>query len=112
MSTVPAVERVLAEVEDPDDALRGVVAALVDAGCAWAGILFREDEGLVLGPSAGNEQPDARTRTPVVYQGAEVAELVVDRPTDQAELERVASLIALHCLVGWDTDGVAWDDIS
>ena len=41
--------------------LRAVVAALVErGGCAWAGILFAENGELVLGPEAGEPDPDAR----------------------------------------------------
>jgi hypothetical protein len=113
MSAVAAVEAVLERGGDADDVLRAVVGALVeDGGCAWAGILFREDGELVLGPEAGTPEPDARTRTPVAYEGSIVAELVADGCGDEASLGRVAALIAVHCLVGWDTGGVAWDDLS
>ena len=29
----------------------------------------------------------------------------------QAQLERLAALLAAHCLVGWDTGGVPWDEL-
>ena len=40
-----------------------------------------------------------------------IAELGVgDAPEeDRIFLERVADLVAVHCLVGWDTGGESWD---
>jgi hypothetical protein len=108
-----AIERILNRGGDVDDMLRAVVAALVDRGdCSWAGILFVENEQLVLGPEVGEQNPDARRHVPVVYKGERVAELVVDGEADRAFLERVALVISAHCLVGWDTAGVPWDAAS
>jgi len=105
-----AVDRILNRGGDADDVLRAVVATLVErGGCSWAGILFVEDGELVLGPEAGDPAPAARRRIPVTYQGDRVAELVADGCDDQPFLERVATLISAHCLVGWDTGGVPWD---
>jgi hypothetical protein len=105
-----AIERIVAEGAEADDVLRAVVGALVDdGGCAWAGILFAEGGELVPGPEAGEPDPGLRVQLPVVYEGARVAELVVDGCEDTAVLERVADLIASHCLVGWDTAGEAWE---
>jgi len=107
-----AVEQALGG-EDPDDVLRAVVTTLVEqGGCAWAGILFTEDRELVLGPAAGTEQPASRRQLPVVFQGDRVAELVADGCEDDAFLQRVATLLAPYCLVGWDTGGVPWDAVS
>jgi hypothetical protein len=98
---------------DADDVLRAVVAALVGTGgCAWAGILFREEGELLLGPQAGTPAPGDRVQVPVVFDGNTVAQLVVDGCSDRAAAERVAGLIAAHCLVGWDTGGVAWEAVS
>jgi len=108
-----AVDRILAEGGDADDILRDVVAALVEhGGCAWAGILFNEEGELVLGPQAGTQQGDARLQLPVSFDGARVAELVVDGCPDTALAEQVASLISAYCLVGWDTGGVPWEELS
>jgi hypothetical protein len=106
-----AIEDVLGRGGDADDALRDVVALLQDrAGYTWAGIFFVEAGALVLGPSAGDEAPGTRTQLPVLYDGARVAELAVDgAPSEDGPfLERVASRIAAHCLVGWDTYGSEW----
>ena len=105
-----AVDRILNRGGEADDVLRAVVAVLVErGGCAWAGVLFREQGELVLGPQAGEPRPAARTEVPVEYRGDRVAELVVDGCEDQVFLDRVAVLISAHCLVGWDTGGVPWD---
>ena len=56
---------------------------------------------------------------PISYQSRVVGEIDVDsdRPAafddeDRAFLERVATLISAHCLVGWDTGGVPWSEVS
>ena len=64
----------------------------------------------MLGPEAGTADPEARTAVPVVYDGTRVADLAADRCGDRALLGGVAELVALQCLVGWDTGGVPWDD--
>jgi L-methionine (R)-S-oxide reductase len=53
---------------------------------------------------------------PVHYEGTVVAEIDVDSDTpaafgaaDREFLERVATVISPHCLVGWDTGGMDWD---
>jgi hypothetical protein len=107
-----AIDRILNVGGDADDVLRRVVAALHEkAGYAWAGILFVEQDELVLGPEAGSADEARRTRVPVVWQGVRVAELAVDGapPQDAAFLARVAVLVSNHCLVGWDTGGEAWE---
>jgi putative methionine-R-sulfoxide reductase with GAF domain len=52
---------------------------------------------------------------PIVYEGKVVGEIDIDSdtpaafgPEDNALLERVATLISPHSLVGWDTGGVPW----
>ena len=105
-----ALDRVLNRGGDADDVLREVVA-IVAAPFAWAGILFREDGRLVLGPHAGEPDESRRTVVPVAYRGDPVAELAVDGELDEparAFVERVALLISPYCLVGWDTGGETW----
>ena len=59
-SALAAVDRILNRGGDADDVLRAVVASLVErGGCAWAGILFAENGELILGPEAGEPDPDA-----------------------------------------------------
>jgi hypothetical protein len=104
------IDRLVADEEDADDILRGVVANLVDpGGCSWAGVLFAESGSLVLGPEAGIAEPTTRNQIPVVFEGARVAELAVDGCDDDEFLDRIAAVIAPYCLVGWDTDGEPWD---
>jgi hypothetical protein len=111
-AALAAVEQALGG-EDPDDVLRDAMTALVEqGGCAWAGILFVEDGALVLGPSAGEPEPASRSQLPVVFQRDRVAELVADGCGDQDFLDRVATLLAPYCLVGWDTGGVPWESVS
>jgi hypothetical protein len=108
-----AVDRILNRGGDPDDVLRAVVGTLVErGGCAWAGILFVGGRGFVLGPQAGEQRPDARTRLPVVFQGDRVAELAADGCPDRALLERVALVVSPYCLAGSDAGGVPRDGAS
>src|SRR5262249_39406233 len=109
-SAAETIDRILDEGGDADDVLRAVVAALHnEAGYPWAGIYFVEDGTLTLGPEAGSAPPaddeTRRTRVPVSWQGDRIAELAVDDAPeeDRMFLERVAGLVAGHCLVGWDT---------
>ena len=103
------ISAILERGGDADDVLRAVVDALVESGCAWAGIRFAEGCELTLGPEAGSPVPETRTRLPVLFQGTRVAELAADGCSDELSLARIAILIAPHCLVGWDTGGVPWD---
>jgi len=109
---VTTVDEVIEAGGDPDDVLRGVVAALVDSRAAsWAGILFAESGDLVLGPEAGEPGTPGgeAVRVPVFYGGTPVAELAAEGCDDRALLERVAGLIGEQCLVGWDTGGAPWE---
>ena len=103
------VERIVESGDDADDILRGVVNELVHGGAAWAGIFFVEDGELVLGPQAGTPAPDARTVVPVRYEGTHVADLAADGQRDSELLAKIADLVALYCLVGWDTGGEPWE---
>lgn len=54
---------------------------------------------------------------PIAYEGRVVGEIDIDSdepaafgPADRDFLERVAELIAPHCLVGWDTGGEPWPE--
>jgi hypothetical protein len=109
-----AIEQIIQRGGDADQVLRDVVAALhTDARFPWAGIYFVEGDALTLGPHAGTPADDttARTTTPVTWQGERIAELAIDDAPeeDRKFLERVAVLVADHCLVGWDTGGESWE---
>jgi hypothetical protein len=104
------IEAIVERGGDADDVLRHVVAALARR-YPWAGILFVEDGDLVLGPAAGEPDPATRTQVPVTFNGDRIAELAADGAPeeDRTFLERVAGLVAVHCLVGWDTGGEDWE---
>ena len=109
-----AVDRILNRGGNADDVLREVVATLHErAGFSWAGIAFVEGDGLLLGPAAGSRGSEASS-TPVAYEGRKVAALVVEPAPAvgdadaRAFLDRVATLVSAHCLVGWDTGGEPW----
>ena len=95
---------------DADDRLREAVAALAARDdCFWADIFFVEGDELVLGPQAGEPEPERRTGVPVVWRDTRVAELAADGTVESAHLEAVAADIADLCLVGWDTSGEEWE---
>jgi hypothetical protein len=107
---IEAIERVLVETTDADEVLRRTVEALVaEPEVAWAGVALVEGDTFTLGPAAGTPDESRRTRIPVAFQHAVVGELQVDGDVDEDSLERVASLIAPHVLIGWDTGGDGWD---
>lgn len=109
MST-PEIEAIVQRGGDADDVLRSVVEALATR-YEWAGIFFVEEHDLVLGPHAGSPHEQARTQVPVTFNGDRIAELAVDgtAEADRPSLAHVASLVAGHCLVGWDTGGEDWE---
>jgi putative methionine-R-sulfoxide reductase with GAF domain len=106
-----AIEQIVHRGGDADEILRDVVTTLhADGGYPWVGIFFVENTTLVLGPSAGTAGSE-RTAVPVTWQGERIAELAIDDAPeeDRKFLERVAVLVADHCLVGWDTGGESWE---
>jgi hypothetical protein len=106
------IERIVEQGGDADDVLRDVVEALhTSAGYPWVGISFVEGGELQLGPHAGGPDGTTPTTIPVTWQGERIAELGIgDAPEeDRIFLERVADLVAGHCLVGWDTGGESWE---
>jgi hypothetical protein len=109
-AAVDVVERAVERELDADDLLRAAVAALVEEpGVDWAGIAFVEDAELRVGPSAGVADEARRLREPVVFQGSRVAEVWIDGAMQQADLHRIAELVAPYALIGWDTGGETWD---
>jgi hypothetical protein len=105
-----AIDRILNRGGDADDVLRAVVATIVErGGCRWAGISFVEGGELVPGPQAGVEADGERRAVPIRYEGRQVGELAVEGAADEAFLERVATLVSAHVLIGWDTGGEVWE---
>jgi hypothetical protein len=110
------VERILNRGGDADDVLRDVVVAVHERVPHFSrvGIAFMEDGRLELGPEAGTGEGE-EVRALVTFEGAPVAELIARRTEtgdDQAFLDQVATLISPYCLVGWDTQGVPWADVT
>jgi hypothetical protein len=105
-----AVERILNRGGDADDVLRAVVEALVRV-YPYAAVWFVEDGELVRGPESGAAGAPAGERVDVVFGGTKVGELEAAGagPDDRAFLERVATLVSAHVMVGWDTGGEAWE---
>ena len=106
-----AIDRVLNRGGDADDVLRAVVE-VVHGLYPYAAIAFVETGELVVGPEAG-EAPARIEAFPISFQGSQVAELRAGgAPIDRAFLERVATIIAAYCLVGWDTAGEPWAELQ
>jgi putative methionine-R-sulfoxide reductase with GAF domain len=113
-SAIAALERIVAAGGDADDVLRDAVTAVHEhvPDYTRVGLRFSEAGDLVLGPNAGDESGQSAAE-PVIYNGERVGQFEVASShfdeTDRTFLERVASLIALHTLLGWDTGGAPWD---
>jgi hypothetical protein len=111
MSTkvLEALDRALGSSAEPDDVLRETVRLLTEEpGVSWAAIAFLERGELAHGPAAGIPDESRRRRVPILFQGTPVGELWVDGDADAEFLDRVASRLAGHVLIGWDTGGEAW----
>ena len=109
-ATLEAVERVLDRGGEADDLLRQVVAILHERLGCFVRISFVEADGLAPGPAAGDET--ATTAFPVAFQKRRVADLEAGgelTAEDRALVERVAILLSPYALVGWDTNGEAWN---
>ena len=107
--TLEAVERALDQGGEADDVVREVVAILHERLGRYVRLQFVEAGGLVAGPAAGEEEQT--TSFAVRFQGMHVANLDVGGQLGEGEhalVERVASLVAQHALVAWDTGGEAW----
>ena len=105
-----ALDRILESGGEPDDVLREAVQALADSlGITWAGIAFLDQGTLVLGPTAGEPDESQRVSVPIVFQDSNVGELRIDGRAERTFLERAATLLSGHVLIGWDTRGEAWD---
>ena len=106
-----AIDRILNRGGDADDVLRDVVRILPQhvPELVWAGVYFEERDRLVAGPASGEPDESRRVHVPVSYRGERVGELAVDGAASAAFLERVATLISAHVLIGWDTGGERWE---
>ena len=106
--------RILTAGGEPDDVLRGVVAALVDSarGVVGGDPLRRERRPGARPGGRRRRERGGRTCPGSSTRATPVAELAAEGCSDRALLERVAGLIAEHCLVGWDTGGAPWEPQS
>jgi hypothetical protein len=115
-----ALHRILNREAEADEVLRQTVAVLHGRipHYTWVGLSFVEGDDLLLGPEAGAKGlGPRRADAPVVYEGTRTAVLGVESTAEPDEagsafLARVAVLISAHCLVGWDTGGVPWRDVT
>jgi len=107
------VDRLVNRGGEADDVLRAIVRTLSERiGYSYVGIAFVEGDRLELGPAEGSPGGGALA-FPIAFEGRRVGELRVEPPPEgdeeRAFLERVATLIAPYCLVGWDTGGKRWE---
>jgi hypothetical protein len=105
-----ALDRIVQSGGDADDVLRQIVELIAaQTDVEWAGIAFVEDDALVLGPAAGVPNEAARGRTAILYRGSLVGELWIDGPVDERFVATAASAVSPFVLIGWDTQGQAWE---
>lgn len=85
----------------------------------WVAIALVEEDELALGPTAGERTGGGGLlEVPIEYRGARVGALHVESEATKPEteengfLQRVAVLVSGHCLVGWDTGGVPWSEVT
>lgn len=105
-----ALERTLGGGGEPDDVLREAVSVLAtEPGIEWAGIAFLDEGMLVLGPTAGNQNESRRVSVPILFHDSRVGELWIDGRAERPLLERAAALLSELVLIGWDTQGEAWE---
>ena len=134
------LDELIGSEPEADRVLRATTAMLAQAlsGIRWIGIYVTEDGELELGPASGSkdaapetapslDQPESRQvshdlselAVPVAYDGTAVGLIVARTETARDEQQRIVDLlkvvaerISSHCLVGWDTGGVEWNDVS
>jgi hypothetical protein len=115
MSIAVRVQEIVDGGVEADEILRASLTALHEAaGAPWSAIAFVEEGQMAVGPligSAPGGAPEPTLAVPIVYRGDTVAALWFGAAPSQAvtsELDRVATLLAPYCLVGWDTGGEQW----
>jgi hypothetical protein len=110
------VQAVIDGGEEADEILRASLAAVHEAGGApWSAIAFVEERRMTMGPVLGqvpDGTPEPALAVPIAYGGETVAGLWFGSEAPRAldaDLSRVAALLAPYCLVGWDTGGEQWE---
>jgi len=116
MSLAAQVQAIVDGGEEADEILRASLAAVHEAtGAPWSAIAFVEEREMSVGPLLGaapGGRPVPALTVPIVYRGETVAGLWFGSETPReldADLSRVAAMLAPYCLVGWDTGGEEWD---
>ena len=92
-----AVERILNRGGEPAEVLQQVVDALHARTSAWVGIVFVEEGGVELGPSAGGGRPADRRSHAIEWEGQTVAELWTTADADPTLFARVAVIVSPYC---------------
>ena len=116
MSLADQVQAIVDSGEEADEILRASLAAVHEAGGApWSAIAFVEERRMTVGPLLGqgpDGPPEPALTVPIAYGGETVAGLWFGSEAPRAldaDLSRVAALLAPYCLVGWDTGGEQWE---
>ena len=116
MSIDGRVQDVIDGGEEADEILRASLTAVHEAaGALWSAIAFVEEREMAVGPLLGvapDGTPVPALTVPIVYRGDTVAGLWFGSETPReldADLSRVAAMLAPYCLVGWDTGGESWE---
>ena len=116
MSLADQVQAIVDGGEEADEILRASLAVLHEAtGARWSAIAFVEEREMAVGPLLGaapGGTPVPALTVPIVYRGETVAGLWFGNETPReldADLSRVAAMLAPYCLVGWDTGGEDWE---
>ena len=108
-AALESVEGVVNAGGEADDVLRRTVAILHERLGRFVRISFVEGDGVVPGPSVGEEAET--TAFPIAFHGSRVADLEASgelTADDEALLKSVATLLSPYALVGWDIGGEEW----
>jgi hypothetical protein len=115
VSLADEVQAIVDGGQEADEILRASLAVVHQGtGAPWSAIAFVEEREMVVGPLLGpapDGAPVPALVVPIVYRGDTVAGLWFGNETPReldADLSRVAGLLAPYCLVGWDTGGEDW----
>ena len=122
-SALAAVQTVVASELEADVVLRRSVETIHECirEADWVGLSFVEEGRLVLGPQAGDrpEPPVSQVHAAISYRGKAIGELAAASSRAAAFttahdelLVPIAEVLSDHCLVGWDTGGVPWDEVT
>ena len=116
MTLAEQIQAIVDGGEEADEILRASLTVVHEAaGAPWSAIAFVEEREMAVGPLLGvapDGTPVPALTVPIVYRGDTVAGLWFGSETPReldADLSRVAAMLAPYCLVGWDTGGESWE---